>query len=99
MGLTTTDPSIRVAFADTAIEIHCEDAELAITLRQVFRHCDGLTEPRVIYRITRPQPNLWLTERLVRRYYDEPLPERGAYLFFIAKKPERQDTKTQNVIR
>jgi len=31
--------------------------------------------------------NLWLTERLVRRYYDEPLPERGAYLFFIAQKP------------
>jgi len=37
--------------------------------------------------------NLWLTERLVRRYYDEPLPERGAYLFFIAEKPEAQDTK------
>lgn len=37
--------------------------------------------------------NLWLTERLVRRYYDEPLPERGAYLFFIAEKPERQDVK------
>jgi SAM-dependent methyltransferase len=32
--------------------------------------------------------NLWLTERLLRRYYDEPLPERGAYLFFIAQKPE-----------
>ena len=63
MGLTTTDPSIRVAFADTAIEIHCEDAELAVTLRQFFCHCDGLTDPRVIYRITRPQPNLWLTER------------------------------------
>ena len=63
MGLTITDPSIRVAFADTAIEIRCEDAELAVTLRQVFRHCDGLAEPRVIYHITHPQPNLWLTER------------------------------------
>jgi SAM-dependent methyltransferase len=31
--------------------------------------------------------NLWLTDRQVRRYYDEPLPERGAYLFFIAEKP------------
>jgi SAM-dependent methyltransferase len=33
--------------------------------------------------------NLWLTEKLVRRYYDEPLPPeaRGAYLFFVAEKP------------
>jgi len=31
--------------------------------------------------------NLWLTDRLVRHYYEEPLPERGAYLFFIARKP------------
>jgi len=31
--------------------------------------------------------NLWLTDKLVRRYYDEPLPEQGAYLFFIADKP------------
>jgi SAM-dependent methyltransferase len=30
--------------------------------------------------------NLWLTDRLVRRYYEEPLPDRGAYLFFIASK-------------
>ena len=30
--------------------------------------------------------NLALTERLLRRYYDEPLPEKGAYLFFIARK-------------
>lgn len=30
--------------------------------------------------------NLWLTEKLVRRRYTEPLPERGAYLFFIAQK-------------
>lgn len=32
--------------------------------------------------------NLWLTEKLVRRYYDEPLPPgaRGAYLFFVAQK-------------
>ena len=33
--------------------------------------------------------NLWLTEKLVRRYYDELLPPEasGAYLFFIAEKP------------
>jgi SAM-dependent methyltransferase len=31
--------------------------------------------------------NLWLTDKLVRRYYDEALPELGAYLFFIARKP------------
>ncbi len=30
--------------------------------------------------------NLWLTHRLVRRYYDEDLPERGAYLFFVTRK-------------
>jgi len=32
--------------------------------------------------------NLWLTERLVRRYYEEPLPPQGAYLFLVAHKPE-----------
>ncbi len=31
--------------------------------------------------------NLWLTERLVRRYYEERRPAQGAYLFFIAHKP------------
>lgn len=31
--------------------------------------------------------NLWFTERLLRRYYDEPVPESGAYLFFMAHKP------------
>ena len=30
--------------------------------------------------------NLWLTDKLVRRYYREPLPEKGAYVFFIAHK-------------
>ncbi len=30
--------------------------------------------------------NLALTERLLRPYYEEPLPEKGAYLFFIARK-------------
>lgn len=30
--------------------------------------------------------NLWLTDRLVRRYYEEALPEQGAYLFFVARK-------------
>ena len=38
--------------------------------------------------ISPTRANLWLTERLVRRYYDEPLPERGAYLFFVAQKPQ-----------
>jgi SAM-dependent methyltransferase len=34
-----------------------------------------------------PTPaNLALTERLVRPFYEEPLPEKGAYLFFIARK-------------
>ncbi len=34
--------------------------------------------------------NLWLTEKVVRRFYEETLPSeaRGAYLFFIAEKPE-----------
>lgn len=30
--------------------------------------------------------NLALTERLLRPYYEEPLPTQGAYLFFIARK-------------
>lgn len=33
--------------------------------------------------------NLWLTERLLRRYYDETHVEQGAYLFFIATKKGR----------
>ena len=34
-----------------------------------------------------PTPwNLALTERLLRRYYEEPLPDEGAYLFFVARK-------------
>jgi SAM-dependent methyltransferase len=33
--------------------------------------------------------NLWLTERLLRRFYEEPLPQEGAYLFFVAHKPQR----------
>jgi SAM-dependent methyltransferase len=31
--------------------------------------------------------NLWLTERLLRRYYEEPHPRAGAYLFLVAHKP------------
>ncbi len=31
--------------------------------------------------------NLWLTERILRRFYEEPLPEAGAYLFFSVRKP------------
>ncbi len=30
--------------------------------------------------------NLALTERLLRPYYEEPLPDKGAYLFFMARK-------------
>jgi SAM-dependent methyltransferase len=32
--------------------------------------------------------NLWLTERLLRPLYEEPLPLHGAYLFLIARKPQ-----------
>jgi hypothetical protein len=32
--------------------------------------------------------NLWLTERLLRRYYEEPLPKDGAGLFFVVRKPK-----------
>ncbi len=31
--------------------------------------------------------NLWLAARWLRRYYQEPLPQAGAYLFFVAHKP------------
>ena len=31
-------------------------------------------------------PYLWLTDRLLRRYYEEPLPAVGSYLFFVAHK-------------
>ncbi len=31
--------------------------------------------------------NLALTEAILRRYVDEPLPTEGAYLFFVARKP------------
>ncbi len=34
--------------------------------------------------------NLWLTERLLRRYYQEPLPQAGAYLFIVARKPSQE---------
>jgi hypothetical protein len=30
--------------------------------------------------------NLWLTERLVRPLYEEPLPNEGAYVFLVARK-------------
>ena len=32
--------------------------------------------------------NLWFTELLLRRFYEEPFPEAGAYLFFSARKPD-----------
>jgi SAM-dependent methyltransferase len=36
--------------------------------------------------LARTRANLALTERLLRPYYEEPLPEHGAYLFCIARK-------------
>jgi SAM-dependent methyltransferase len=39
--------------------------------------------------------NLWLTDRLLRRYYNEPLPEAGAYLFFVAHKPYSSSTSAR----
>jgi SAM-dependent methyltransferase len=36
--------------------------------------------------------NLWLTERILRRFYEEPFPEAGAYLLFSARKPDRDGT-------
>lgn len=32
------------------------------------------------------RPYVWLAERVLRRYYEEPLPEDGGYLFFVAHK-------------
>ncbi len=40
--------------------------------------------------------NLWLTERLLRRYYEEPLPKVGAYLFFVAHKPAKDESRFTN---
>ena len=39
--------------------------------------------------------NLWLTNRLLRHYYEEPLPEKGAYLFFVARKPTKGELDNQ----
>lgn len=33
--------------------------------------------------------NLWLTERLVRPAFDDTAPTQGAYLFFVARKPDQ----------
>lgn len=43
--------------------------------------------------------NLFITDWLLRRYYEEPLPAKGAYLFFIAHRNEReeQDLRTFEV--
>jgi SAM-dependent methyltransferase len=35
--------------------------------------------------------NLWLTDRLLRRYYNEPQPQVGAYYFFVAHKPSNDE--------
>lgn len=36
--------------------------------------------------LSRSRANLVLTEKLLRPYYNEPLPEKGAYLFFVCRK-------------
>jgi len=36
--------------------------------------------------LARANANLWLTEKLLRRYFEEPLPAQGAYLFVIARR-------------
>lgn len=41
--------------------------------------------------------NLWLTDRLLRRYYTEALPESGAYLFFVAHKPHHNETSSHPI--
>jgi len=38
--------------------------------------------------LSRGRANLWLTDQLLRPLYQEPLPDRGAYLFFVAHRPE-----------
>jgi SAM-dependent methyltransferase len=38
--------------------------------------------------------NLWLTERLLRPLYEEPLPRNGAYLFFVAERSGDDERET-----
>jgi SAM-dependent methyltransferase len=38
--------------------------------------------------LSRSRANLALTERLLRPHYEEPLPDKGAYLFFVCRKIE-----------
>ncbi len=46
--------------------------------------CKKLTGRWVLYP---SRTHLWLVERLMRPFYEEPLPRQGAYLFFVARKP------------
>ncbi len=46
--------------------------------------CKKLTGRWVLYP---SRTHLWLVERLMRPFYEEPLPQQGAYLFFVARKP------------
>ncbi len=48
--------------------------------------CKKLTGRWVVWP-SRANPNLWLTERLVRPLYEGAPPREGAYLFFVARKP------------
>ena len=44
--------------------------------------------------------NLWLTLRLVRRYYDEPVPQiRGAYTFYVARRAAAAPTQPRGEAR
>ena len=63
MDLAPEGIPLRVAFADTAAEIDCRDAELSARLKQIFRHCQTNNQPEVVYVINRPQPRQWETRR------------------------------------
>lgn len=41
------------------------------------------------------QANLWLTEKLLRRYYEEGKQEQGAYVFFVTRKVSRQKAESR----
>lgn len=42
--------------------------------------------------------NLWLADKYVRRYYSEPLPKNGAYVFFVAYNSGRAATRSYTTI-
>jgi SAM-dependent methyltransferase len=63
---------------------------------RIFEACHYLGAPTVLYRrlfgrwnISRAPANFWFTERILRRYSNEPTPADGGYLFFVCHKPAR----------